>query len=84
MVMQSYAQRLFGEVHGLVEAAVVQMGGEATVEEIQALTSLSAIDAHHAIADMTRAKMCCIDDGTVRLVAVPSVLKVFIDQFTPK
>ena len=84
MPADSYVQRLFGEVHGMVEAVVVQKGGEATVEEILAATSLSAIDAHHAIADMTKANVCCIDDGTVRLVAVPSALKTFIDQFTSK
>lgn len=75
-----YAQMLFGEIHGMIEAAVQRLYGEATMDEIIYNTHISHIDAHHAVADMARAGICDIADGTVRLIPAPSALAALVDE----
>lgn len=74
-----YAQMLFGEIHGMIEAAVQRLHGEATVDEVIHNTHISHIDAHHAVADMARVGICDIADGTVRLVPAPPALAALVD-----
>lgn len=73
MAHAPYAQIIFGEIHGMIEAAVNKLAGEATLEEILGATSISRVDAHHALADMQRTGLCDLSDGSVRLVS-PSPL----------
>jgi hypothetical protein len=63
---------VFGEIHGMIEAAVASLYGEATVAEIMEETFIDSIDLHHALANMQAAGMCSLADGTVKLVK-PSV-----------
>lgn len=79
MQQPPYAQLLFGEVHGMIEAVVRRLFGEATMDEVIHHTSISYIDAHHAVADMAGAGICDITDGTVRLIAAPPALAALID-----
>lgn len=79
MQQPPYAQLLFGEVHGMIEAVARRLSGEATVDEIIHHTSVSHIDAHHAVADMVGAGICDISDGTVRLIPAPPALAELVD-----
>jgi len=65
------AAALFGEMHGMVAAAVAHANGETTPAYIAETTNVSPIDLHHAVADMVSAGLCTIADGTVRLADTP-------------
>lgn len=69
-----YAGMLFGEIHGMIEAVVVSLYGEATLAEITEATSISPIDVHHALANMQAVQLCSLAEGTVKLVEPPCAL----------
>ena len=71
MNTEDVAAALFGEMHGMVAAAVAHANGETTPAYIADTTNVSPIDLHHAVADMVSAGLCTIADGTVRLADTP-------------
>lgn len=74
---------LFGEIHGMIENAIVAAGGETTTQEIVAATNVDAVDFHHALADMVAVQLCVVRGGAVRILKVPPALAALIARSVP-
>lgn len=80
MTADVVAAALFGEMHGMVTAAVARCGGETTPANVARLTNISPIDLHHSVADLVKADLCSICDGTIRLLTPSNNLVKFIQN----
>lgn len=76
------AAAVFGEMHGMVAAAAARAGGETTPAHIAETTNVSPIDLHHSVAELVKANLCNIDEGTIRLLEPNEELITLIEQQT--
>ena len=78
------AAAVFGEMHGMVAAAAAREGGETTPAHIAEKTNIPPIDLHHSVAEMVKANLCNIDDGTIRLLEPKKELITLIETQTAR
>jgi len=77
---EAVAAALFGEIHGMVAEAAARAGGETTPAHIAETTNISPIDLHHSVAELVKANLCNIDDGTIRLLEPKRELITLIEK----